>query len=127
MALKAVVIHAPGAPEQLVMADLPEPSPGPGEVLVDVAFAGCNWADTQIRTGIYPHPFTYPLVLGFEISGTVSKLGPGVSGVKVGDRVATFVEKGGAYAKRRSLPPIFWCRCQTLFRLTSAPPSSFSR
>ena len=67
--MKAVVIHAPGAPDQLVMADLPEPSPGPGEVLVDVAFAGCNWADTQIRTGIYPHARTYPLVLGLEISG----------------------------------------------------------
>ena len=82
------------------MAEMPEPSPGAGEVLVDVAFAGCNWADTQIRTGVYPHPFTYPLVIGFEISGTVSKLGPGVSGVKIGDRVATFVEKGGAYAER---------------------------
>ena len=53
--MKAVVIHAPGAPDQLVMADVPEPIPGPGEVLVDVAYAGCNWADTQIRTGIYPH------------------------------------------------------------------------
>ena len=102
--MKAVVIHAPGAPEQLVMADVPEPSPGPGEVLVDVAFAGCNWADTQIRTGIYPHPFTYPLVLGFEISGTVSKLGPNVSGLKVGDRVATFVEKGGGYAQKAVAP-----------------------
>jgi NADPH:quinone reductase len=79
---------------------VPEPSPGAGEVLVDVAFAGCNWADTQIRTGIYPHPFTYPLVIGFEISGTVSKLGSGASGVRVGDRVATFVEKGGAYAEK---------------------------
>ena len=38
------------------MAEVPEPSPGAGEVLVDVAFAGCNWADTQIRTGVYPHP-----------------------------------------------------------------------
>ncbi len=102
--MKAVVIHAPGAPEQLVMAEMPEPVPGPGEVLVDVAFAGCNWADTQIRTGIYPHPFTYPLILGFEISGTVSKLGPGVSNVKVGDRVATFVEKGGAYAQKTVAP-----------------------
>jgi NADPH2:quinone reductase len=102
--MRAVVIHAPGAPEQLVMADVPEPSPGPGEVLVDVAFAGCNWADTQIRTGIYPHPFTYPLVLGFEISGTVSKLGPNVSGLKVGDRVATFVEKGGGYAQKAVAP-----------------------
>jgi NADPH2:quinone reductase len=102
--VKAVVIHAPGAPEQLVMAEMPEPVAGPGEVLVDVAFAGCNWADTQIRTGIYPHPFTYPLVLGFEIAGTVSKLGPGVSNAKVGDRVATFVEKGGAYAQKTIAP-----------------------
>jgi NADPH2:quinone reductase len=106
-ALKAVVIHAPGAPEQLVMADVAEPTPGPGEVLVDVAFAGCNWADTQIRTGIYPHPLTYPLVLGLEISGTVAKLGPGVSGVKVGDRAAAFVEKGGAYAEKVVAPANF--------------------
>ena len=98
--MKAVVIYKPGAPEELVMAEMPEPSPSAGEVLIDVAFAGCNWADAQIRTGIYPHPFTYPLVIGFEISGTVSTLGPGVTGVKIGDRVATFVEKGGAYAER---------------------------
>ncbi len=98
--MKAVVIHAPGDPDQLVMAELPEPVPGPGEVLVDVAFAGCNWADTQIRTGIYPHARSYPLVLGLEISGTVSKLGPGVSGVRIGDRVAAFLEQGGAYAEK---------------------------
>ena len=98
--MKAVVIHAPGAPEQLVMADVPEPDPGSGEVLVDVAFAGCNWADTQIRTGIYPHARTYPLVLGLEIAGTVAKLGPGVTGVKIGERVAAFLEQGGAYAEK---------------------------
>ena len=98
--MKAVVIHAPGAPEQLVMADVPEPDPGPGEVLVDVVFAGCNWADTQIRTGIYPHARTYPLVLGLEIAGTVSKLGPGVTGVRIGERVAAFLEQGGAYAEK---------------------------
>ena len=45
--MKAVVIFAPGGPEQLVIADVREPMPGPVEVLVDVAFAGCNWADTQ--------------------------------------------------------------------------------
>ena len=102
--MKAVVIHAPGAPEQLVMADIPEPTPGPGEVLVDVAFAGCNWADTQIRTGIYPHARSYPLVLGLEISGRVSKLGPGVGGLKTGDRVAAFLEQGGAYAEKVVVP-----------------------
>lgn len=98
--MKAIVIHAPGAPEQLVLADLPEPIPGLGEVLVDVAFAGCNWADTQIRTGIYPHARSYPLVLGLEISGTVSKLGTGINGVRIGDRVAAFLEHGGSYAEK---------------------------
>jgi NADPH:quinone reductase len=98
--VKAVVIHAPGAPEQLVVADVPEPEPGHGDVLVDVAFAGCNWADTQVRTGIYPHPRTYPLVLGLEIAGTVSKLGPGGTGGKIGERVAAFVQQGGAYAEK---------------------------
>lgn len=98
--MKAVVINATGGPEQLTVADMPDPVPGPGEVLIDVAYAGCNWADTQVRVGIYPHPMTYPMVLGFEVSGIVSALGPGVTGVAVGDRVATFPEKGGAYAER---------------------------
>jgi NADPH2:quinone reductase len=44
--MKAVVIHATGGPEQLVLADLPDPVPGAGEVVIDVAYAGCNWADT---------------------------------------------------------------------------------
>jgi NADPH2:quinone reductase len=82
------------------MADVPEPDPGHGQVLVDVAFAGCNWADTQIRTGIYPHARTYPLVLGLEVAGTVAKLGPGVNGVAIGERVAAFLEQGGAYAQK---------------------------
>ena len=49
--MKAVVIHATGGPEQLTVADMPDPVPGPGEVLLDVAYAGCNWADTQVRDG----------------------------------------------------------------------------
>ena len=93
--MKAVVIHDKGDPDQLELADMPDPAPGPGEVVIDVAYAGCNWADTQVRQGIYPHPMVYPLVMGFEVSGTVSTLGPGVTDVKVGDRVATFPEKGG--------------------------------
>ena len=98
--MKAVVIHATGGPEQLAVADLPDPVPGPGEVLLNVAYAGCNWADTQVRQGIYPHAMTYPMVLGFEVAGTVAALGAGVSGVKVGQRVAAFPEKGGAYAEK---------------------------
>ena len=103
--MRAVVINAPGAPEQLVVAEVPEPNIGPGEVLVDVAYAGCNWADTQERTGIYPHPRTYPLVLGIEISGRVSKLGPDVTGVKIGDRVAAFSSAAAPTPRRRLLRP----------------------
>ena len=104
--MKAVVIHATGGPEQLTLADMPDPVPGRGEVLVDVAYAGCNWADTQVRMGIYPHPMTYPMVLGFEVAGTVSALGPGVTNVQVGDRVATFPDKGGAYAEKCIAPAL---------------------
>src|SRR5258708_14334077 len=98
--MKAVVIHATGGPEQLTVADRPDPVPGPGEVLLDVAYAGCNWADTQVRIGIYPHPMTYPMILGFEVSGTVAALGPGAAGVKLGDGVAAFPDQGGAYAEK---------------------------
>jgi NADPH:quinone reductase len=105
--VKAVVIHAPGAPEQLVMADMPEPSPGPGpgpgEVMADVAFAGCNWGGYPDPHRHLSHHFTYPLVLGFEFSGMVSSCG-----VKVGERVTTFVEKGGAYAEKALAPPTVW-------------------
>jgi NADPH2:quinone reductase len=104
--VKAVVINATGGPEQLTLAEMPDPVPGPGEVLLDVAYAGCNWADTQVRVGIYPHAMTYPMVLGFEVSGTVAALGPGVSGIKVGDRVAAFPEKGGAYAEKCVAPAV---------------------
>lgn len=75
--MKAVVIHATGGPEQLVLAELPDPMPGAGEVRIDVTYASCNWADAQVRMGIYPHPMTYPMVLGFEVSGTVAALGRG--------------------------------------------------
>ena len=102
--MKAVVIHALGGPEQLTLADVPDPVPGPGAVLLDVAYAGCNWADTQVRQGIYPHAMTYPMILGFEVSGTVAALGAGVNSVKVGDRVAAFPESGGAYAEKCVAP-----------------------
>jgi NADPH2:quinone reductase len=102
--VKAVVIHATGGPEQLTLADVPDPVAGPGEVLLEVAYAGCNWADTQVRMGIYPHAMIYPLILGFEVSGTVAALGPGVSGVRIGERVAAFPEKGGAYAEKCVAP-----------------------
>lgn len=97
--MKAVVLRDKGGPEQFMLADLPDPEPGPGEVAIDVAYAGCNWADTQVRQGNYPLLAGFRVVMGFEVSGTVSRLGAGVDTVKVSDRVATFAAKGGGYAE----------------------------
>jgi len=101
--MKAIVIATPGGHDRLVIADAPDPEPGAGEVVVDVAYAGCNWGDTQIRMGTYSHPVAYPIVPGYEISGTVARLGPGVAGVKRGDRVAAMVGRGG-YAEKCAVP-----------------------
>jgi NADPH2:quinone reductase len=97
--MRAVVVKTPGGLDELALADMPAPEAGPGEVLVRVAFCGLNWADTMIRRGTYPHPFTYPVIPGVEVSGTVVAIGAGVARVKVGDRVAAFHEKGGGYAE----------------------------
>lgn len=98
--MKAVIVKAPGGLDQLTLADMPEPVPGAGEVLIDVTYCGLNWADIMIRIGTYPHPFTYPVIPGLEVSGTVAAVGAGVHRVKPGDRVAGFNEKGGGYAQR---------------------------
>ncbi len=98
--MRVAVITSPGGQDNLVIEERPDPRPGAGEVLVAVAYAGCNWADTMLRKGTYPHPTTYPLVPGFEVSGRVAEVGPDVQGVKEGDRVAAYVEHGGGYAER---------------------------
>lgn len=97
--MRAVVFEKPdGHPTSTVIKDVPLPTPGSGEVLVQVAFAGLNYADLMMRTGIYPHPKGYPLVAGLELSGIVSAIGPDVTDVRVGDRVAAFSENAGAFA-----------------------------
>ena len=100
--------------------------PGAGEVLLDVAYAGCNWADTQVRMGIYPHPMTYPMVLGFEVSGKVAALGPGVAGVKIGDRVPPSRRKAVPMPRNASPAPRIRSGCPTRSGSTS-PPRSRSR
>lgn len=103
--MRAIILNTPdGVTENMVFADVPEPTAGPGEVLVKVAFAGCNFADTMIRRGTYPHPKGFPLVAGFEIAGTVSALGPGVTDLKVGDRVSAFSEDAGGFAELCAVP-----------------------
>ncbi|MFP6770731.1 MAG: zinc-binding dehydrogenase [Alphaproteobacteria bacterium] len=93
--MRAVVVHSPGGLYALALIDVPEPKPGQGEVLIEVAFAGCNWADTQVRSGIYPHPYDFPVIPGMEVSGTVLGLGAGVDHLRVGDRVTALTNMGG--------------------------------
>jgi NADPH:quinone reductase len=80
------------------VGEAPQPVPGLGEVLIDVAYCRCNFADTMIVSGTYPHPKGYPIIGGLGVSGRIAALGPGVSDVKVGDRVAAFLEEAGGFA-----------------------------
>jgi NADPH2:quinone reductase len=97
--MRAVIISKPGPASQLVVRNVPEPLPGAGEVLIKVRYAGCNWADTQKRRGVYPVPVEYPTVAGLEVAGEVLSKGSGVRGFAPGDRVAAIVSAGG-YAER---------------------------
>lgn len=95
--MKAIVIHEAGGPEVLISEEVPEPSPGPGELLVEVSAAGLNFIDTYQRSGLYP--MTFPFTPGLDGAGTVIETGPDVSGFEVGDRVA-WSQALGSYADR---------------------------
>ncbi len=98
--MRALVLNkADGRPESIVVEEVSDPEPGRHEVVVSVAYAGCNYADCMMRLGNYPHPKGYPLVAGIELSGTVYAVGPGVTRVNPGDRVAAFCEDAGAFAE----------------------------
>ena len=90
--MKATVIHRYGGPEEFTYEDVPDPVAGPGEVLVKVAAAGINPVDMQERTGATKdwRPLQFPAVLGWDVSGTVVKLGDGVRGLAVGDTVCAW-------------------------------------
>lgn len=99
--MRAVVVSSLGGPEQLELTELPDPEPGPGELLVSVAAAGVNFIDTYHRTGLYPREL--PFVPGSEGAGTVVSVGPEVSGFGPGDRVA-WASAPGSYAELVRVP-----------------------
>ncbi|MFP3943369.1 MAG: NAD(P)H-quinone oxidoreductase [Alphaproteobacteria bacterium] len=96
--MTAIAIREPGGPEVLVPAELPVPSPAPGQVLVRVAASGVNRPDVVQRLGLYPPPPGAPDTPGLEVAGEVVKTGPGVDGLSIGDRVTALVA-GGGYAE----------------------------
>ncbi|MFQ5663153.1 MAG: medium chain dehydrogenase/reductase family protein [Terriglobia bacterium] len=97
--MKAVQVMKYGEPEVLVMRDLPEPMPAPGQVVVRVHAAGFNFADVLMRLGIYPGVPKPPFTPGIEAAGTVEAAGEGVERPRVGARVVAFTFTGG-YAEK---------------------------
>ncbi len=101
--MRAVIVTEPGGPEVLSVSELPDPSPADGEVVIDLAGTAVNRADTLQRRGHYPPPPGASDVLGLECSGTISALGPGVTGWSVGDEVCALLA-GGGYAEKVVVP-----------------------
>ncbi|MEV8556300.1 NAD(P)H-quinone oxidoreductase [Streptomyces sp. NPDC051917] len=101
--MHAITIPEPGGPEALVWAEVPDPVPGEGEVLVEVVASAVNRADVLQRQGFYnPPPGASPYP-GLECSGRIAALGPGVSGWAVGDEVCALLS-GGGYAEKVVVP-----------------------
>jgi len=101
--MHAVVITEPGGPEVLHWTEVPDPRPGPGEVLIDVAASAVNRADMMQRQGFYPPPKGAPASPGLECSGTIAALGEGVTGWRPGEQVCALLA-GGGYAEKVAVP-----------------------
>lgn len=96
--MDAIEVAKPGKPSGMKLARRPVPKPGQGEVLIKVAAAGVNRPDVMQRQGKYPPPPGTSDILGLEVAGTIVALGPGATGVRVGDHVCALLS-GGGYAE----------------------------
>jgi NADPH2:quinone reductase len=109
---KAVRIHANGGPEVLRFEDITLPPPAAGEARVRHTAIGINYSDINVRRGGFyiARPLQFPVILGNEAAGVVESVGPGVTDVRPGDRVAyagmrgEFFEQTGSYAQARNVP-----------------------
>jgi NADPH2:quinone reductase len=109
---KAVRIHANGGPEVLRFEDITLPPPAAGEARVRHTAIGINYSDINVRRGGFyiARPLQFPVILGNEAAGVVESVGPGVTDIKAGDRVAyagmrgEFFEQTGSYAQARNVP-----------------------
>jgi putative PIG3 family NAD(P)H quinone oxidoreductase len=101
--MRAIEITRPGGPEVLTPAERPDPSPGRGEVLIEVRAAGVNRPDVMQRQGRYPPPPGASDIPGLEVAGPVVALGQGVADFRIGDEVCALVA-GGGYAELCAAP-----------------------
>ena len=133
--MKAWLLDQFSSADRLRLADVPDPVPGPADVLLDVQFAALNPADAYLAQGQYPARPPLPHVLGRDGVGTIIALGSGVSGVQVGEqrlilRGEVGVTRWGTFAQKVAVPleslvnlPAHWsppqCACATLVYLTA--------
>ncbi|CAM2978862.1 NAD(P)H-quinone oxidoreductase [Skermania piniformis] len=99
----AITLDGFGGPEVMAWTEVPDPAPGPDEVLLDVVAAGVNRADLLQRRGLYPPPPGASPILGLECAGTIRAIGAGVTGRQIGDRVCALLA-GGGYAEQVAVP-----------------------
>lgn len=105
--MKAIVVRKYGGPDVLRYEAVADPEPGPGEVLLKVRVAGFNYADVMMRVGLYKGGPQPPYIPGFEVCGTVTRLGQGVAGLREGARVLALPDPsatGGGYAQLVAVP-----------------------
>jgi NADPH:quinone reductase-like Zn-dependent oxidoreductase len=93
--MRQIVIPRHGPPEVLVPREAPDPRPAPREIRIAVRAAGVNFADVMARVGIYPDAPPPPLVVGYEVAGSIDAVGPGVPAHRLGERVVAFTRFGG--------------------------------
>jgi NADPH:quinone reductase-like Zn-dependent oxidoreductase len=101
--MKAIVITKHGGPSVLQTQEQPDPELGPGQVRIDVAAVGINFADVMARMGLYPDAPKTPCVVGYEVAGTILELGDGVEGLVHGQRIVAGTQFGG-YASQVVVP-----------------------
>jgi NADPH2:quinone reductase len=99
--MKCIQVKVPGGPENMELVDAPAPTPGPKQALVKIAASGVNFIDVYFRTGLYKADL--PITLGSEAAGTVEAVGPDVTEVAPGDRVAYAMARG-SYAEYAVAP-----------------------
>lgn len=134
--MKAITFTTPGGPEVLQLAEVPDPSPGPEDLLVRVRASALNRADTLQRRGFYPPPPGESDILGLELAGEVEAVGSAASGFSPGDRVFGLIGGGGyaekalihdrmampipadwSFVQAAAVPEVFFTANETLFTL----------
>ena len=101
--MHAITVREPGGPDVMSWQKVADPTPGPGEVIIDIAATAVNRADLLQRQGHYPPPPGASSILGLECSGTISSVGAAISLDRIGEKVTALLS-GGGYAQRVAVP-----------------------